>query len=55
MKDLILATVAILIMVYISQIMYTAPLTTTLPLVLVCAGLLGYAMRGGPFNPNNRR
>jgi len=51
MFKLFVLVLAVCIMVYIADSMYTAPLTVTIPSLLVCAGLFGWALTDGPTNP----
>lgn len=51
MLRLFVLLLAVIAMVYIARVMYTAPLTVTIPSLLVCAGLFGWAITDGPTNP----
>jgi len=51
MFRLFILVLAVCIMVYIARIMYTVPLTVTIPALLVCAGMFGWAIADGPTNP----
>jgi hypothetical protein len=51
MFHLFVLVLAVCIMVFVARIMYTAPLSVTIPILLICAGMFGWAITDGPTNP----